>query len=443
MTASAAQSSSASTGLSTRAGSSLQTYAGLLLFTALAGAFWRDLISWWGYGVLAGLLAAGSIIALVHVRPTIAWRRMPKALGIFLAVSALSIAWSHYRGIGSVGVAIQWIAVAVAGLIALTLTWHQIVAALATALRWILGLSLLFELIVSVFVRHPIVPFWVDYGDGKLPNAFYWSRDLLFQGGQIQGILGNSNLLAMCALLALIVFGIQLADRTVRRTWGIGWVVVALLTLALARSSTVLLAAVFTGIVLLAALWTRAADPTRRAPIYGTVLVVALACAAALWAFWDQLLQLLGKSDDLTGRLDIWSAVTGLAEQHPVAGWGWISYWAPWVEPFDGLAVRHGVTYLQAHNAWLDVWLQLGIIGLIVFIGLVVSTLWRSWFMAVDRPRIDLDAARPFTATTLFPLLTMVALIAQSAAESRILEESGWMLLVILTIKTKHSSALG
>ena len=79
--------------------------------------------------------------------------------------------------------------------------------------------------------------------------------------------------------------------------------------------------------------------------------------------FWNALLGLFGKSDDLTGRLDIWNAVIGLAAQRPWFGWGWVGYWPPWVEPFDGLAVRNGVEYLQAHNAWLDVWLQLGIVG--------------------------------------------------------------------------------
>ena len=153
------------------------------------------------------------------------------------------------------------------------------------------------------------------------------------------------------------------------------------------------------------------------------------------------LLTLLGKSADLTGRLDIWRSVTGLAAERPVFGWGWVSYWAPWVEPFQGLAVRRGVTYLQAHNAWLDVWLQLGILGLIVFAALVFSTLWRCWFLAVDRPRRGLADTEPFAASALLPLLLLVALLAQSLAESRILIESGWLLLVVLAVTTKRQQA--
>jgi exopolysaccharide production protein ExoQ len=315
-----------------------------------------------------------------------------------------------------------------------------VLRALGVALRWIVGLSLLFELIVAVFVRQPILPLvrvaGVDY-EGKLPQAFFWSRDLLFHGGQIQGILGNSNLLGMCTLLALIVFGVQLADRTVKRGWGLSWLIAAAVTFLLTRSSTVIIAAVAVALVLLVALWARRQGPEHRVPVYATTFGVIIVGVASAIILWGPILKLFGKSEDLTGRLTIWHAVTDLAVQRPAFGWGWISYWAPWVEPFKSLAIRKGVTYLQAHNAWLDVWLQLGIVGLVLFIILVTSTLGRSWFAAVDRPRTGLADTTPYTASTLLPLLLLAALIAQSAAESRMLSEAGWALLVLFAIKTK------
>lgn len=413
-------------------------FATLVIFTTLAGDFWRDLLSWWGYLALDGILLIGVIATLAAQRPAVRWRRMPKSLALFLLFSAVSVAWSFYPGVTALGILVQWSTVVGAVFLALCLTWSELLRALGSALRWVLGLSLLFEIVVAAFIRHPVLPFWVDWSHQKIPDAFYWSRGLLFHGGQIQGILGNSNLLAMCALLAMIVFGVQSADRTVNRGWGIAWLVVAVATLALTRSSTIIIATVITGLVLLAALWTRAVDPGRRRPVYLTAVAVVVASGAAVWVFSSQLLALLGKSEDLTGRLTIWQSVIGLAQQRPVAGWGWISYWAPWVEPFKGLAVRKGVTYLQAHNAWLDVWLQLGIIGVILFLALVISTLTRSWFFGVDRDRTGLEPRPPFTAIRLLPLLVVTALIAQSFAESRILVESGWLLLALFSVKTKQ-----
>jgi exopolysaccharide production protein ExoQ len=415
----------------------LGSYSTLLLFTLIAGDFWRNLISWWGFVALAVALAIASGVLLIRLRPAFSWKKMPKLLGLFLAFATLSLAWSFYPGATALGLLAQY-CTTIAGLfLALCLSWEELLRALGSALRLVLGLSLLFEFVVAAFIRHPVLPFWTDYGSAKVPEAFYWSRGLLFHGGQIQGIQGNSNLLTMAALLALIVFSIQLADRTVRRGWGITWIVIAVVTMALTRSSTVIVAALFTAAILLFALWTRAAKPQHRLPIYASMLAGALVAIAVVWKFADQLLALLGKSDDLTGRTGIWKSVVDLAVQRPVFGWGWISYWAPWVEPFKGLAVRKGVTYLQAHDAWLDVWLQLGIVGLVIFILVVISALWRTWFFAVDQPRVTAGAPAPFTAIALLPLLILAALIAQSAAESRLLVESGWALLVVVSVKTK------
>ncbi|GAA1446621.1 O-antigen ligase family protein [Leifsonia poae] len=415
-------------------------FATLVIFTLFAGDFWRNLISWPAYFALDGLLLVGSIVFLVRRRPAFNWRRTPRMLALFLLLLTVSIAWSFYPGASALGVLAQWSTTTAAVFVALCLDWPQLLRALGNAFRWILGLSLVFELIVSLFVRQPVLPPWATYPPGKQPAAFYWSRDLLFHGGQIQGILGNSNLLAMIALLALIVFGIQLADRTVRRSVGIAWIVVGLLTFALTRSSTVIVALLFTVVVLAFALWTRRAGPDHRRPVYLTAAALLVVGVVLSIVFASRIPGLLGKSEDLTGRLTIWDSVIGLAQQRPAFGWGWVSYWAPWVAPFDGLAVRNGVQYLQAHNVWLDVWLQLGIVGLVVFILLVLATLKRSWFLAVDRPRTGVVDDKPYSALTLLPLLVLAAYLAQSVAESRLIIEGGWLLLVVFSLKTKQTA---
>jgi O-antigen ligase len=417
--------------------------AALILFTLFAGDFWRNLISWPGYFVLAGVLAVVSGVLLVRSRPSFRWRKTPKTLVLFLALAVVSIAWSAYPGASALGVLAQ-LATTVGGLfLGLRLGWPGLLNALGNAFRWILGLSLLFEVVVAVFVRQPVLPLTPVQAApaGKLPQAFYWSRDLLFHGGPIQGIVGNSNLLAMIALLSIVVFGIQLADRTTRRGSAVTWLVVAALTLALTRSATVIAAALVTAVVLGFALWARRAGPDRRAPVYVVGIAAVAAVVVLVSVFASRIPALFGKSEDLTGRLDIWSAVAGLAQQRPVFGWGWVSYWAPWVKPFDGLATRNGVEYLQAHNAWLDVWLQLGFVGLAVFVLLVLTTFGRSWFLAVDRPRTTVADDQPYRAIALLPLLLMAALIAQSFAESRILIEGGWALLVALCVSTKQTAA--
>ena len=416
----------------------VRTFATFVLFTVLAGQFWRNLFGWWGFGAIALAVFVGSVIGLVAEKPDWMWRRFPKALGVFLVLATLSLAWSFYPGASAIGLVILWTTTVAALFLALTLTWAELLRSLSAALRWALALSLVFELVVSVLVRHAVLPFFVDYGGGRVPAAFYWSRGMLLHGGPIEGIVANRNLLGFLALLAVIVFSIQLAARTVRHGRGVAWLVFAGLMVVLTRSATVTIALCAVAVVVLFALWARRRGPDRRRPIYLTATASVVAVVGAIVAFTPQLLGLFGKSEDLTGRLDIWASVTGLALRRPSFGWGWMGYWAPWVEPFKGLAVRKGVVYLQAHNAWLDVWLQLGVIGVIAFATLVLSTLWRSWFLAVDRPRLAVADTAPYAASALLPLLLVAALIAQSVAESRLLIEYGWLLLVMLAVMTKR-----
>ncbi|TFC36644.1 O-antigen ligase family protein [Cryobacterium sp. TMT2-14] len=419
----------------------VRTFATLVFFSVLAGQFWRSLFGWWGYGAIALVIVVSSVVALVKLNPDWMWSRFPKSLIAFLGLATLSLAWSFYLGASLIGVTLQWATTLAALFLALCLSWAELLRTLAAALRWILALSLAFELIVALFVRQAVLPFWVDYGTRNVPESYYWTRGILLQGGPIEGIVANRNLLGFVALMAVIVFAVQLAAGTVSRNWGLAWLGLGVFVLLVTRSATVTLAAAAVAAALLFALWARRRLPEGRRPVYLVAGASVVVGGVGLVALTPQLLALLGKSADLTGRLDIWRSVAGLAAERPVFGWGWVSYWAPWVEPFEGLAVRRGVVYLQAHNAWLDVWLQLGVLGLIIFAAAVFSTLWRCWFLAVDRPRRALADTEPYAASALLPLLLLVALIAQSLAESRILIESGWLLLVVLAVITKRQQA--
>lgn len=416
----------------------MRTWASSIFFLMFAGQFVRNLLGWWGFGIGAVLVVASAAAVLFISKPTWNWRRTPKSLFAFLLLATLSIAWSAYPGGTALGATAQWLSTLLGAALALTLSWAEFVRTFGVALRWLLATSLLFELWVSLFVGHPLLPNFMSFSE-PVPKAFYWSRNLLFHGGPIEGIVANRNLLGFIALLALIVFSVQLAANTVRRGWGVAWLVFAVVMLGLTRSSTVIVATVMVALVAGFALLMRRQRIERRAWLYwagiGGVLVVGLVG----WLARGPLLAMLGKSEDLTGRFDIWAIVSQMFAERPVAGWGWTSYWQPWIKPFDHLVEIKGVVYLQAHNAWLDVAMQLGVIGLVVFAAFVLSTLTRSWFMAIDRPYPTLQPGQ-YAATTLLPLLLMVALIVQSFAESRLLVEGNFILLVALAFITKRNA---
>ena len=411
----------------------------LILFTGWAADSWRNLIGWYGFGAVVLVMVTGSVLLVVRNRRRLTLNTLPVPLMAFLGLAALSIAWSYYPLSSLLGVTLTALTTLCALAVALTLSWDELLRVLGWVFRAILGLSYLFELVVSLVFRQPIFPVWML---GSIPDdpakLLYWSRNLLLEGGKIQGIVGNSSLLAMVAIVGLVVFAIQLASKTVRPLPGLFWIAVALGTIAITRSATVFIALGVVAVIAVVALVVRRVSGTRAAIPTRVALFVGLAgLAVAALVLRAPLLAALGKSDTLTGRLGIWEAVIGLAEQRPAAGWGWVSWWAPWAAPFDHLIRRGGVQVLHAHNAWLDVWLQLGVIGLIVFGAFVVSTLVRSWQFATDRVRTAVDSEGAYRYVTLLPLLVLSAQLVQSLAESRILVEGGWMLLVVFAVMTK------
>lgn len=423
------------------------TYLVLTLSLLLAGDAWRMGLSWWTFGVLAVLVSISAIVMLVRNRSDWKPTSLPYPLLALLALATVSIAWSAYPAATVLGLATTWMTAIASLAIALFFTWRELLNALGLVLRIVLGLSLLFELFVSLVIRAPILPLFaqpgVDYSEyDKLPKMLYWSRNELFQvfdEGRIQGIVGNANNLGILALLALIVFSLQLADGITRKRTTIPWIAIAALVLLFTRSGTVTVALIAVTVVAVAVLLLRRArTPRSRAMTYAAIAVMLAVAATGVLVLRSQLLAVLGKSADLTGRVGIWDAVIALAQQRPAFGWGWVSYWVPWAAPFDTLAFRNGVRQLQAHNVWIDVWFQLGVVGLVVFAALVLSTFSRTWSIAVDPPQTHREGPGSFSATTLLPVLVLTPLLVQSVAESRLLVEFGLMFLIVFAVRSKR-----
>ncbi|KRA22252.1 ligase [Microbacterium sp. Root61] len=421
----------------------LRAWCIFVLFMALSGVAWVNAIGATAASVitiLGGLLSVG---LWFRIRPPVQWRRLPWFIVGYVAWAGLSMAWSAWVGAS----ALTWLLLVITSVQALfvasVLTWREIVRAIASALKWAMALSILFELAVSLFVQGPLLPGFVRPTE-KMDPILYWSRDNLFDGGRIQGIWGNSNLLAAVALLAIIVFAIRFAAGAPRRGLLIGWIVLSAYLMYRAASATTYMAAAAVVVVLATVLLMRTArKPGERTRYYIGYVVVGVGGAAALWIWRDAIFTALGRSADLTGREGIWEQVLERANQHPVVGWGFATPWLVTDPSFDIRIMDHGERVMQAHNMWIDVYLQLGAIGLTLMILTYLAFVWRAWFFAVDRPRWDLRDDRPYSPLTLLPTLVGAILLVQGLAESGPLLLWGWMFLVMFAFKIKQSPHIG
>ena len=421
----------------------LRAWCVFVLFLALGGVGVINAVGPTVAGVVVVASALVSAVVWIVVRPPIAVRRLPFLAFGYVAWAGLSILWSAWPAAS----VLTWLLLAVTtfqGLfVGAVLTWRDVVGAVASAAKWVVGLSLLFELAVSIFVQGPILPGFVRPG-GRMDPIVYWSRDNPFDGGRIQGIFGNANLLGAAMLLAIIVFAIRYAARAPRRSLLWGWIAIAAFLLVRAGSATTVVAAAFVVLVLATVLVMRTARrPGERTRWYVLYALVGVGGGAALWFGRDSVFGALGRDADLTGREGIWADVLARADQHPFLGWGFSTPWISSEPLIDGWIVDHGQTVVQAHSMWLDAYFQLGGVGVVLLALVFLAYVWRSWFFAIDRPRWDLRADRPYSPLTLLPTLVGALLVVQGLTESTPLLLWGWMLVVLFGSKIKQSPLLG
>lgn len=428
----------------------LRGYVILTLFVTFAHTAVYNLLGAVGAAVVLVAFTLATVAIgvpmLARNRPqAFRWRRLPWTALAYTTLALVSVAWSQWQG----PTLLTWLllaAVTVNGLfVAHVLTWHEIVRALSSTFKWILGLSLALELWVSLVIHGPLLPNFAVIPDGKIDPQLYWVRDNLFDGGRLQGIVANANILAIISLFAIITFGVLFAARARWRTTLALWMLLAAFFLVRTASTTALICAASAAVALtVALLMRRARTPGARTRIYAIAIGGSVVLVTAVWLLREPLLSLVGRSADLTGRSDkIWTAVLERAAQHPLFGNGFSSPWIPWDPAFSGWIEDHGLTVFHAHNMWLDVLMQLGVLGVILMGIAYLSLLWRSWFFAVDRPRWDLNSSRNYSPITLLPSLFTIVLLVQGLSESTPIMLWGWMLLVMFTFKLKSVPLIG
>ena len=403
--------------------------ASLGVFTLMAGDSVRYSIGWWGWGSVLVILLSISLYLFAKQQPSVTLREVPWALWAVLGWMTLSIIWSAYASVSALAVFSQLATTAFALFLVGMFSWRHLLRIFSNVIRFVLATSLIFEFIAAAIIRGPIAPIFKNYEGDKPPaEAYYWIQGNLFDGDRIQGIVGNSNLLAFVAMLGVITFAVEYAIIGTQRWISALSFIAAFGTVLLARSAGIGFAMTAVAVAAIVSIAAEGKDRDARHKYYriawafaGTVGVIVLFYRAEVFEFF-------GKSPDMTGRSGIWKLVLGLIGQRPVAGWGWTGHWMPGVEPFEGLVVIDKVPYYQAHNAYLDVAMQLGFIGAALFAIMLLITFVKLWRLAV----------RHTVALYLWPILVFMGLAVWSLTESRMLIEIGWVLLIVFVVKVNQ-----
>jgi O-antigen ligase len=247
-----------------------------------------------------------------------------------------------------------------------------------------------------------------------------------------QGIYGHKNNLGAAMALGVVVFIFRArADRQQSLKW---WVAVAfaLGLLWMAHSSTGLVACLFAVSVFTispALRWNK-----KKAAWFFLGVLAATACAG-FWVFTHlpYVLSIVSRDPSFTGRTTIWLVSIAMIARHPWLGYGYNEAW-----PGFGSAIVAKLTGLtemsHAHNAILNLWLDAGFLGVVIFVLQYFKSLWRA-----------MVAVRQTTAIEwLWPLVFLLFLAAYGLVESVILQKNGlsWMLFTAVVIQVSSRVAV-
>jgi O-antigen ligase len=382
-------------------GTAFATYA----IRSMAG--WAGLLSILG---TLGLLAAGSTIAR---RRAIEWEGLlPISILAFVGWCGVSIIWSGYQWATLAAVIYQVVFAFLAVYLALVRDSIQVVRTVGDVLRVLLSVSLALEVLSGLLIDMPIKFLGIE-GD-------------LAQGGPIQGIFGSRNQLGLVALIALVTFLVELRTRSVLRGRAAFSIALAAVCVLLSSSPVIAVVLVLVLVAVLALYLLRKVKTVEHRLYWQIALgVFALAAGITAWLVRVRIVELLSAGNVLKVRYDVWIQMWNLIPANQLQGWGWIGFWRGGIPPYAIIDANTGAPHENGLNAYLDVYLQVGLIGLILFVALVVLTFSRSWLLASNKRSV----------IYVWPPLVMVALMATGMAESSLLIESGWLLLVLCSVK--------
>lgn len=237
----------------------------------------------------------------------------------------------------------------------------------------------------------------------------------------------------------LLAFGVALVPAVRTRHARIAYALALGVMLALANSSTAIIAAGCVAVGQLLA--SRAAAERRRGPRGGVFLVVsaAIVLGGSVVAGRDFLLELFGKDPTLTGRSAIWSASIDGARSRPVTGYGLEGFWQAGNEAAYRVQRVAEFEVTSSHQGVIDLWLTGGAIAVVLYALLLVG-------LMVMLTRRILAGDGGHTTLVAFGLVGVVTVISLSESNLTapglpVLAMTSGLLLNVPTVAATRSAA--
>ncbi len=320
----------------------------------------------------------------------------------FVAVILLSFLWSQVPDI-TMRRAVVFLGVTLLGL---NISVRYTIREQLFLLAWTMGIMVLINLVFTLGFP------WAAIEAGEHQGAW-------------RGVYAQKNILGRNTVLSAIIFLLAAMESRPHRTilWGGLGLSVLLILLSGSKGALVVFLVLLALIPLFSAL---RSSNSLVLPLLIIGILVGGSIATLLIGNTETIVKFLGRDLTLTGRTGIWSVVISKIAQHPWLGYGYKSFWRGM--DGDSADVWYETLFMapNSHNGFLDLLVDLGIIGCSCFILSFIKNCDR----AIVWLRLD-----P-TAAGLLPIMYLMFMFLYNLTESTILDPAIFVLLLYPAITT-------
>lgn len=287
-------------------------------------------------------------------------------------------------------------------------------------LAWALGIGGLLSVVFAL-----ALPSYGIMGMGSI-----LTQEQLTHAGKWRGIYVHKNPLGRIMALSGTVF--LLIATSNRRFSLVAWAgcVLSVGLVLISTSKTALLIFLIIAILLpfyKALRW----NNTLVVPFFITVILVSGSVAVLFVGNAETILGVLGRDFTLSGRTDLWAAILDKIWERPWLGYGYRGFW----RGFDGESASIWSVFTwqppHSHNGLLDVWIELGLLGL--------STFVLSFLMLYLRAITWIRMTK--TGEGFFPILYLTFVLLSNLSESSLMKDNiFWVLYVAVTFSMHNKS---
>jgi len=341
-----------------------------------------------------GVAYLGVALLLLHPRRALATARKGVLLWLLAGWAIISVLWS-----ASPEITLR------RGLTAVLASLYGLLLAARCPFRWVLkvlGVALAIVIIASLGT----VLLFPEWGVKGPPHPGAW-----------QGVLYHKNALGRTSILALLVFWILAQDRKGLKK--VAWLVLelaALVVLVGSRSMTAILIGLILAVSWLLLRGMALLPRLLRPALLSLGLAVAFPTLFILPDYLEDILGLLGKDLTLTGRVPLWNSLIPLALERPLLGYGYGAFWSATGPSAPVMVLFPWASH--AHNGYLDLWLEIGLIGVLIAFALLLITLVRTGQRTLQTRDVDVwRFAFLFTAFLVFSNVSEAMLLETGLAK--------------------------